>query len=384
MPMLNEQYDVAILGGGLAGLAAAIRLRKSGCSVVLFEKESYPFHKVCGEYISMESWNYLEQLGIPLKQLELPIIKELILTAPNGNAFHTTLPLGGFGISRYRLDKLLADIARDAGVHLLEETRVEEVEYDGGFLIHFTSRVRSEKKISARACCGAFGKRSNLDIKWGRSFLHAQDKRLDNYVGIKYHIRTQWPASRIGLHNFENGYCGLSAIEEDTYCLCYLTRSSNLKQCGNHIGNMEKEVLYKNPHLKKIFTESEFVAGFPIVISQINFHKRTQVEEHVLMLGDAAGMITPLCGNGMSMALHAAKLASDLIPQFLSDRLSQEALESRYASAWQKEFSARMRTGRLLQRFFGNTALSNLFVQTFKTFPFLARPVVKMTHGRPY
>ena len=57
-------FDVAIVGGGLAGLSLSILLAKAGYKVILFEKEKYPFHKVCGEYISLESWNFIERLGI--------------------------------------------------------------------------------------------------------------------------------------------------------------------------------------------------------------------------------------------------------------------------------------------------------------------------------
>src|SRR6187455_493233 len=103
---MHQQYDAAIVGGGLAGLAAAIQLSHAGHSVILFEKEKYPFHKVCGEYISLESWEFLIQLGLPLQDKNLPVIKSLFLTAPNGKSFKTKLPLGGFGISRYQLDWL--------------------------------------------------------------------------------------------------------------------------------------------------------------------------------------------------------------------------------------------------------------------------------------
>jgi menaquinone-9 beta-reductase len=376
---INNEYDIAIIGGGLAGLAASIQLAKSGHSVIVFEKEKYPFHKVCGEYVSMESWNFLEELGLPLHRMNLPVIDNLFLTAPNGKAFTSKLPLGGFGISRYKLDSLLATIAKQHGAHLVEETKIDDVVFDNNFLLSFHS-----KKISTKICCAAYGKRSNLDVKWKRSFLNTTDKRLDNYVGIKYHIKTNWDNNVIGLHNFKNGYCGISKIEDDKYCLCYMTRADNLRNSQNNVRQLEEQVLYKNPHLKKIFTESEFCSEFPVSISQINFSKKTQTENHILMLGDAGGMITPLCGNGMSIALHTGKIASALIDDFLNKKISRDQMEKMYQKKWSYFFSKRLKVGRGLQRFFGSDRLSNWFIQTFRTFPFLSKPIIKMTHGKSF
>jgi flavin-dependent dehydrogenase len=376
---MNEEYDVAIIGGGLAGLATSIQLAKEGLSVIVFEKEKYPFHKVCGEYISLESWNYLNQLGLPLQEMNLPIIDTLLLTAPNGKSFTTKLPLGGFGISRYWLDGSLADIATQNGVHLTEETKIDDVIFDENFQINFRS-----ERIRARVCCAAYGKRSNLDIKWKRNFLTAGDKRVDNYVGVKYHIKTDWQKNVIGLHNFEDGYCGISKIEDDKYCVCYMTKAENLKMCHNSIEELEETVLYKNHHLKTIFLSSEKCDSFPVTISQINFNPKSLVENHVLMLGDAAGMITPLCGNGMSIALHTSKIASILISDFINQKISRSQMENLYAKQWNHHFKKRLQTGRRLQRFFGNSRLSNFFVETFRLFPFLSKPVIKMTHGKPF
>jgi flavin-dependent dehydrogenase len=233
-------------------------------------------------------------------------------------------------------------------------------------------------------CFGAYGKKSNLDIKWKRSFLELQDRKVNNYVGIKYHIRTSWDPSLIGLHNFKNGYCGISAIEENKYCLCYMTHADNLKACGNQIVEMEKRFLHRNPHLQKIFEGSEFLEGFPVTISQINFSGKSQVRDGVIFLGDAAGTITPLCGNGMSMALHSSKLAAECSTAFLEGWVSREKMEHDFSKAWQKQFSHRLIAGRTIQKFFGAEALSNFFVGSFRKLPFLASPVIRLTHGKPF
>jgi len=378
MELLTE-YDVAIIGGGLAGLSTSIQLSRQGHSVVLFEKEAYPFHKVCGEYIGLESWSFLEGLGVRLRELDLPIIKQLFLTAPNGKTFSTQLPLGGFGISRYLLDHSLAQLAIDSGVHLLQRTKVDNVSFDNNFNIHFNGQA-----MTATVCCSAHGKRSNLDIKWDRDFLKQSGTRLNNYVGIKYHVKMDGDKNIIGLHNFKNGYCGISKIEEDKYCLCYMTKAENLKKYNGNIQQMQEAVLYQNPHLKKLFLESEFLENFPVTISQISFSSKTKVENGILLLGDAAGMITPLCGNGMSIALHTGKIAAGLIHSFLKNEMTRKQLEIEYQNQWHNLFAKRLRTGRLLQSFFGNTTLSNLFVNSFKAFPFLAKPLIKQTHGQPF
>jgi flavin-dependent dehydrogenase len=212
--MQQDNYDVAIIGGGLAGLSLAIQLAPSA-NVILFEKETYPFHKVCGEYISMESHGFLERLGIPLADMSLPQISSLTVTAPDGLALRQSLDLGGFGISRYILDNLLQARARALGVTILDGTRVDDVHFEDEMF-----RIAAGKQLyTSRICCGSFGKRSNLDLKWRRHFTLSTRGRLENHVGVKYHVRGDFPRDTISLHNFQDGYCGISAIEEGKYCL---------------------------------------------------------------------------------------------------------------------------------------------------------------------
>jgi flavin-dependent dehydrogenase len=374
------KYDAAIVGGGLAGLALSIQLARMGHSVILFEKERFPFHKVCGEYISMESWDFLSDLGIDLDNLGVAMITRLTVSGVNGSLLHQKLPLGGFGISRYVLDHVLMKLAMDEGVIIKEQARVSDIQFNGN---EFNIDA-GDHSCTARVAAGCFGKRSNIDIKWKRPFASHPQNKLNNYVGIKYHIRSSLPANTIALHNFPYGYCGLSKIEEDKFCLCYLTTARNLLDHHGNIPKMESAVLWQNPHLQRIWKESRMIYEEPLTISQISFEKKSQVEKHVMMVGDAAGMITPLCGNGMSMALHGSKLAAKAIQGFLDDRLSREAMEDQYAKTWHSHFSSRLRTGRRIQRLFGKKWITNAFVGIAKSSPFLVNSLIRKTHGKTF
>ncbi len=361
-------------------MSLSIQMARRGHVVALIEKEQYPFHRVCGEYISLESWEFLCELGIDLTTMELPIIKTLQVSSLKGKALQHQLPLGGFGISRYLLDDLLAKIARSSGVELMENTRVNDIVFANDI---FTVQTAGQD-IHGRVVCGCFGKRSNIDVKWKRPFILASKNKLNNYIGVKYHIRGKFPTDVIALHNFSNGYCGIVKVDADRYCLCYLTTAQNLKQCGGEIDRMEETILSRNPHLRQIFKDCEKVFDIPITISAISFDKKKQVENHVLMIGDAAGMITPLCGNGMSMALHASKIAAAQVDLFLKGRQSRKKMEEEYGAQWQKLFARRLSVGRQIQRLVTNSRLVNLFITIMKPFPGLTRSLVKRTHGDPF
>lgn len=376
----NKLYDVAIIGGGLAGLTLSIQSAQAGYKTVLFEKEQYPFHKVCGEYISLESLPFLERLGIQLKDLDAPVIKKLQLTDVKGMLYQFDLPLGGFGISRYTLDNKLYQIAVSKGVEVFTETKVNEVVFNNNVFGIQTNKGNFTSIIAV----GSFGKRSNIDVKWNRSFITQKPDKLNNYIGVKYHIEFPFAKENIALHNFKNGYCGISNIEENKCCLCYLTTANNLKTNSNSIAEMEKNILWQNPKLKDIFRNAVFLYKDPLVISQVSFTKKQQVENNILMIGDAAGLITPLCGNGMSMAMHASKLAYENINAFMQNKISRAQMENNYAGQWKQQFSKRLLIGRSVQRIFGNNTSTSLFLSTMNKMPWLAKKIISATHGKPF
>jgi flavin-dependent dehydrogenase len=348
--------------------------------VLVIEKDEYPRHKVCGEYISMESRPFLERLGLPVRDMQLPVIDQLLVTDVKGKELRAALKPGGFGISRYALDAALAKIFTDAGGVLLTKTKADQVTFESGsFTVH-----AAQQQFTAKIAAGAWGKRSNMDIKQQRGFILAQKQSLNNYIGIKYHIRYNWPQQQIALHNFENGYCGISNVEEGKTCLCYLTTAANLQRSGNDIQQMERTILMQNPQLEEIFSKAEFLWPQPQVISQISFQRKEQVLDHVLLLGDAAGLITPLCGNGMSMAFHASKLAFEAVNGFLAGRYSRAYMEDAYAAEWKKRFSTRLKAGRMLQANFGKNTTTSLMLGTLRLLPFLQQPLIRATFGKEF
>lgn len=368
-------FDVIIIGGGLAGLVNAILLSKNGLSVLLLEKKSYPFHRVCGEYISNEVVPFLKENDIFPNELGVSKINKFWLTSINGKKTEVPLDLGGFGISRYALDEFLYQKAKSYGVEFKLNTTVDKVDFEEDkFIITLKEEVFQSKLV-----IGAHGKRSVIDKKLGRRFI----TKRSPYLGVKYHIQTDFPSDVIALHNFHNGYCGMSKIEGENYNLCYLSHQENLKIFGN-IDDMQKAVLYKNPFLKSIFTNSEFLFEKPEVINEISFERKALVENHILMCGDAAGMITPLCGNGMAMAIHASKILSEsILSEWNNGSLNRNMLEQKYIHRWNNMFRFRLWSGRKIQNLFGSNISSNIAVNLAKIKP-VASSIMKLTHGKPF
>lgn len=284
--------DILIVGGGLAGLSLAILCADEGMRTVLIEKQSYPRHKVCGEYLSEESIPFLRRIGIDLKLMSLPQINHFVLTSPEVS-MDCNLSSGGIGISRYTLDHLLYQKALEKGVHVVTSSRVTQI--NSGTTLS-SVLTHDGRKFTSRQIIGGYGRISGLDT---------QQKSSDHtFLGIKYHVVKGPDDNTIEIHNFDGGYCGISAIEEGKYCMCYLVKAEKLKAFKGDIAILEKEVLAQNPYLKHRLATQKLVG--PISTAHFNFGITDTRSLKYPLLGDAAGFIPPITGNGMSLALRSA------------------------------------------------------------------------------
>ena len=366
-------FDIIVIGGGLGGLCSTLHLSKKGLKVLLIEKHEYPKHKVCGEYISNEVLPYLNALGFDPFDFGAKAISDFTLSTPGSRSVKTKLPLGGFSISRYCLDWELAKKAQAAGAEIVHAS-VTDIQFENDRFRVLTK----DEEFTAPLAIGSFGKRSNLDVKLDRDFI----KKPSTFLGVKAHYKGNFPENAVGLHNFEGGYCGISKVENDNINICYLADFKSFKQYKN-ISDFQEQVLSKNTFLKEILDNAKLAFEKPLTISQVSFERKHPVENHMIMCGDSAGMIHPLAGNGMSMAIKAAQVASLLILKFKSGKInSRLELEKDYLKAWNSEFSGRLRSSHVISRLFRLGLFSELLIIGLNFIPFILPTIITKTHGK--
>lgn len=373
---MTKDTDILIIGGGLAGLTAGIHLSRNNLRILLIEKLEYPQHKVCGEYVSNEVLPYLQYLGIRVEALQPSHLHRFLLSTVEGKTISCDLPLGGFGVSRYALDHHFYQKALAVGVEIIQD-QVVEVQFENDF---FTVITSEERKYTAHLVIGAYGKRSNLDKQLQRKFI----LKKSPWLGIKAHYQAEFPPDLVALHTFSGGYCGLSQVEGGVVNACYLAHYQRFKKYKN-TDDFQQHILLQNPFLKDFFFRALPLFNNPLAISQISFSQKKPVEKHILMCGDTAGLIHPLCGNGMAMAIHSAKIVSELVIKYEQGKIpNRRALEKQYAIAWDRTFKRRLFVGRMVQSVLQKPALTSVLLKGLQLYPKVLPQIVRQTHGKVF
>jgi flavin-dependent dehydrogenase len=296
--------DALIVGGGLAGGALATSLAEAGRSVVLLEREAGPHDKVCGEFLSREAILYLNALGVDPSALGACRIHSVRLAGGAGAAT-VALPFPALSLSRRTLDAALLDRAAKAGAQVRLGARVQSLNpHEDGW----QARLANGETAAGKSAFLATGKH---DL---RSWPRPEGTQPD-LIGFKMHLRLA-PAQaallegHVELMMFRGGYAGLEPVEGGLANLCLLVRRSRYAALGQEWEALLAAMRADCPLFAERSQGAQPRWDRPLAISSIPYGYVRRAADGLWRLGDQAAVIPSFAGDGMSIALHSARLAA--------------------------------------------------------------------------
>jgi geranylgeranyl reductase family protein len=302
--MSPEIHDVAVVGGGPAGMAAAIGAARQGLSVVLLEREALPHDKACGEGVMPPGVAVLERLGVldRIPSSEMAPLHGIRYVQEDGRALEGRLPgAGGLGIRRTALSRALLEQAVATGVDVRARTGARAhrresdsvaVETDGG-------------TVRARILVAADGLHSPLRRAEGLDTSVRGPRRF----GLRQHFaRAPW-TDFVEVHLSEGAEAYVTPSGPTRVGVAFLWSEgaadprSGLSELLGRFPDLRR-------HLRGVSAESE-----PRGAGPFRQHARALVRDRFVLLGDAAGYVDAITGEGISLALVCAEALAGCLPE---------------------------------------------------------------------
>lgn len=321
---LPSSFDLAIVGAGPGGSAAAIIAARAGARVLLIEKDQFPRHKVCGEFISSESASLLADL---IGADDAPLFDRVRLF--RGERVHEgRLSSPASSMTRSDLDHSLLRSAIEAGTSVVLD-RILEVTADGGQFV-----LRGKAGVyRASAVINAAGRWSEL----------REDRSLpiQRFIGIKQHMRETAPPLSTDLYFFAGGYCGVQPVGPDTINVCALVDAAAATSFD--------EILRRAPALARRAHNWQPLFA-PIITAPITFGWPTPVTRGMANVGDAAAFIDPFLGDGISIALQTGVMAAQPLLRAVTGKVSFNHALQAYAQEYDSRVAPALRRAARLRR----------------------------------
>ncbi len=304
--------QITIAGGGLAGLSLGVALRQRNIPVQIMEAAAYPRHRVCGEFISGIQEHELKALGID--DLFIPAARHRETAWFDGACpmFRATLPETAYGLSRHHLDAALAERFTITGGELQTSTR-------------FTGDAEVEGIVLASG----------------------RPQRVSEWLGMKAHFEDLALTADLEIHLGNHAYVGLTKVEHDRVNVSGLFHRTSpvsggqqaLAQAVQDSGLTELSDRLRNAHM-----DASSLKGVN------RFHLGWQSHrDSAVRIGDAAAMIPPFTGNGMTMALQSALAAAEPLTRWSQGACSWHDTQFAIRQTQSQLFSSRLRWARALQ-----------------------------------
>lgn len=374
---MNRIQDVAVIGAGIAGSSVAKSLADRGWEALLIDRQMFPRHKVCGEFLSPESQRTLNALGLReyIESLHPSLLNRTRLIFSHGDALEIPLPGIALGVSRHALDSTLHHAAQKSGVHVLTGTTVTSVyPNDRGYTIE-TRQEMGRKTFEARAVIAAWGANRRVGLPGHTPNGSANQ----NYIGVKSHFSGIEMESVVELYFFSGGYAGISPIEGGRVNVAALLTRNAFQHTEKTILGMIDAAARRNPMLYRKLAQAVLVPGTQAAVAPVDLKRKPVAWDMIPHVGDAALMMPPLCGDGMSMALRSSQLCAFLADCYLRGEISLSGWKQQYTQSIQREFKGPLRWGRLLQWLLGVPVLPRLLPGLAHLTPGLAFGLVQAT-----
>jgi flavin-dependent dehydrogenase len=327
--------DCVIIGGGVAGLSAANRLVDSGVSPLIIEAGSFPSHKICGEFFSNECLPQLKEWQIPMTS---KITQARFVSGKKEMEF--TLPVAAESCSRYSFDAMLLDRAKRKGAKILTETSVKSFENESEiYVLHLSDG----QKISAR----------HLMIGTGRIPQLIQKAPDMKYMGFKAHFENINIHDCVEMHLFSGGYFGISSVDAKTVNVACLVK----KEYVNHPEEFINNLLQQNERFSN--ARMVFPKWLTGQLPEFGIRKNTDLR-NVFWIGDAAGSIPPICGEGLAIGITSGCMAADYL-------LGEGAIAFR--KAWNERYHHRFIMAKWIHKIMMTQYLNSLAVEACRIFP---------------
>ena len=372
-PIHKYDCDVVIVGGGPAGSSLAYHLAKQGIRVKVIEAEKFPRDKTCGDAVSRVALQELKEMGITdltafananvVNDVALFIEEEIIsvgLSKPKDEM------LRGRVIPRYLLDNWIYEAAKNEGAIYLENTRLASYKVNDNCVIATVKNKEGEKFIKAKMIVGADGSNSTV----ARQMHGTKADERYQLLGLRtYYEGVSGPVDRCDIYFSKENFPGLFwffPTGDGKANVGSAMISTTLPQNDKHARTLLANQIEGNKFLKERIGNGKMkgkINGWPLTFQS---PKHTVVSERIILVGDAAGLINPLSGDGIQYALLSGRWAAETITNCVKENdFSFQAL-SAYKQTLQKEMAYDMAVSNLMIKITRNRTFTNLWMEVLK------------------
>jgi len=381
--IISMNFDVIVIGGGPAGSSAAIALANGGMKVAILEKRVFPRDVLCGEFLSHEVIRAIRHFGLSDQFFSLRPNRITGFSFAANRTIPSVHPLGfeAWSLKRSLFDEMLLKKAEASGATIMQPAEVVSIFRRRNDFEAVCRRETGRFSLSATYVIAAYGRRDRLDRFLKRDFV----SHRSGMHAVQYHLDrsafTEFPGDDVRLYATEGVYCGINRVSEQQATVCFLTASGRQ---GHHPNDALSLLFQRNASFRELFRVNlpEVVRTLPPRgAGNIFFGRKEIIENGIFMVGDAAGVIAPLAGDGIAMAIESGHKLASLLLRARQHSLTREQTEELYKTQWRTAFRKRLLLASSLQRLAMKSLTGNLGTRFLSTFPRAAAEMARWTRS---